>query len=198
MPESEAELCNIALARIGQGEFIDALTEDTREARACKVCYSHCRDTVLASHPWSFATKRSTLALLTVERTGWEFAYALPTDCITALSLYSGTRAPSADVRVPFAIEHDSSSNRVLLTDEEEAELIYIGRVTAPPLFPPLFTDALAWKLASELALSLPVKPGVAVSLEQAYGRALARAGAADFRQAQEDLAPDSEFIRIR
>lgn len=200
MTISAAQVCNIALARVGQRQFIESLTELSTEAQVCKVLYEPTRDAVLAAFPWPFATKRGELTVLDgISRSGWEKVYALPNDCLAVQRLYPGSRNPTADARSPYALEHDDVSGlRVLLADLEDAELIYTARVQAVALYPPLFVDALAWRMAMELALALAVKPTLAASMAQGFERAMARAAAAELRQSQEDAPPDSEFIRAR
>lgn len=200
MAQSEVAICNIALARTGQREFITSLTGSSAPSKVCNVLYVEARQTVLASIWWPFATKRATLAeLANTTRDGWIFVYALPVDCIAARSLWSGLRRPAVDQAIQFGLEHDAvSGKKVLLSDLEDAVLSYTADISAPGLFPPLFTDALAWKLAADIALAMPIKPQVGLAMQQGYQRALAIAAAAEFRQAQEDALPDSEFIRIR
>lgn len=200
MATNEAELCNIALARVGQRQFIDALDEDTTEAESCSVLYGPTRDSVLAEFPWRFATRRATLAVLaSVTRSEWQYAYSLPEDFISAQSLYAGKRNPAADERPAYAIEmNDAGNGLILVTDTEDAELKYTARVETVSLFPPLFVDAVAWKLAAELCLALPIKPQVGLRMSEGYGLAIAKAAARDAQQAQEDQPPDSEFIRLR
>lgn len=199
MAQSEAQICNIALLRIGHRVVIDSLEENNPAAQACKVLFDEARDSVLATAPWAFALQRADLSLVEdAERNGWEFAYALPTDCISPVSIYSGTRNPSPDVQIPFKLEYSATSGQLLLTDQEDAELSYVARVEDVPLFPPLFVDALAWKLASDLALALPVKPQVGMAMTRGFELALSRAVAAEFRKGLEDLPPQASYIRAR
>lgn len=201
MPSTAEELCNVALARVGQKrDLLDDFAADTTEAaELCRALYPVARDAILASAPWSFATKRATLADLDDPRSGWAYTYALPTDCLVARELYAGSRNPTADERIVFAIEYDATTaKRVLVTDQEDAELVYTAALEAVPLFPPLAQEAIAWRLASDLALALTVKPQVGLAMAQGAARALATAIAADFREGREDLQPDSEFIRER
>lgn len=200
MALTEAKVVNIALARIGQREFIDELDENTPSARVANELFGDARDVVFESFPWPFATKRSDLALITDgERDGWEYAYALPADCISPRSIYSGKRSPAADERIPYALEHDATTSaQILLTDMEDAQLIYTARIETVALWPPSFVDALAWKLASDFALAIAVKPNVAQAMTVGYERALARAGALQFNKQREDPEPDSSFIRGR
>ncbi len=204
MVTSEAQICNIALARVGQREFIDSLVQTSTASRLCAALYSPARDAALEAFPWPFATRRVALAALAnATYSGWTHAYVLPSDCIAMRDIYSGVRTPEALARVPYSIElgNDSEGNpslRVLLTDAEAAEVSYTARVTTVALYPPLFVDALAWKMASDLALSLPVKPQVGLAMLQGYRLALETAMASQLRQRQGDVPAESEFIRAR
>lgn len=197
---TEAQLCNIALGLVGQRRTINNLLEATAEAQACAVLYGPARDEVLAEFPWTFATRRSTLAEIDdVERSGWEYVYALPSDFLEPQYIWTGARLPPIDLQIPFAIEMNDDGNGLLLvTDQEDAELIYTAKVTTVALFSPLFVKAVSWLLASELALMLPVKPQVAPLMLGRYRQCLLTAKAGDTRQGEPDVEPDSEFIRTR
>lgn len=200
MASTEAQIVNIALLRVGSRAVIDSLDEATTEAQVAKIVYAHVRDTTLAAFAWPFATKRADLALLAdVERSGWTYVYALPADCLEAQRLWSGSRVPTKGTEPPFELEAtDDLSSRLLLTDTESAELIYTAKVTAVSVWPPLFVDALAWALAAEFCLSLPVKPELSTRAQQRYQLALAAAKSQALREAQDDPPPNSEFITIR
>lgn len=214
MATDAVQICNRALLRVGQRQLIGDLAEATTPAQACNALYSMAVDEVLAEIPWRWATLRAALALLgTNSPLNWAYIYALPSDCLTARYILDGTllstpfssagfdtlqTAPGREGRVPFALKYNAISGPVLLTDQENAGLVYVARVTVVPHFPPLFADALAWKLAAELALALPVKPQVGIAMMQSYQQALARAAAADANQGQADVPPDAEHIRVR
>lgn len=200
MATTPVEICNLAIVRIGQrGELISSLTEATVAAEVCDVVYPLSRDAVLASFPWPFATRRVNLAVLAgAERGDWEFVYTLPIDCVTVLRVTPAVRSPGPDQRVPFELEDDANTGKVLLTDSALAELVYVARVELVTKYPPLFVQALAWKIAAELSMALPKDPKLAVLMEQKYMATLREAAAAEFRQSQEGPLPDSEFIRAR
>jgi hypothetical protein len=195
---TEVEICNVALLRVGQGQTLDSLEEASAEARACKVLYAQSRDAVLSEARWGFAVRRATMASIPETRDGWLYAYALPSDCLTVLRVTGHTRNLPNDLREPFALEYEPAHGRVLLADREDAEVVYVAQVLDVPRYPPLFVDALAWKLAAELALCLPVKPQVAAMMVQGYRASLENAVASEYRQAQEDEPPRSIFIRGR
>jgi hypothetical protein len=195
------QIVNKALVRIGVRQFIDDLDEATAAAEIASVLFEPTRDEVLESNRWRFATQRSFLAVIEdAERTGWTYAYGLPTDCLSAryLAEPNGHRTPTAAQRIPFTVElNEDGDGKILLTDQVDAELVYTARVESSTLFPPLFCDALAWKLASEFAMALPVKEGLSDRALRMYELTLTRAAASSFEQSEE-VEPESEFIQAR
>jgi hypothetical protein len=198
---TEAQLCNIALLRTGERQTIDSLEEATEAARACKSLYAPARDACLEDHQWSFATKRVVLAETTQTRDGWTYAYAMPSDCLVPRYIYAGLRNPAPASRIRFAVElNDAGDGSLLLGDFEAAgyPLVYTARVETVALFTPLFVDALAWRLAIDLALAITVKPQVGLAMRQGYQQALNRAIASDLRLGEDDVEPESELISVR
>lgn len=198
MASSAAEICNLALLRIGAKVYLTALTDVRPEAQACAIIYPQHRDALLELFDWPFAARRAKLTATATARTGWAYAYALPGDCVAPRMLNPG-RSVVASMRDRFEVEaNDALSGRLILTDAKEPELLYTALVTSPPAFSPLFTDALAWRIAAELVMALPVKPEVAVRAMQQAQLAEQRAAAAALSQRLPDPPPDSEFISVR
>ncbi len=78
-----------------------------------------------------------------------------------------------------YSLEMDSNGNSILYTDQVNALLKYAAYVTNTQSFPPSFVDALAWKLASNLAgviIKGDVGVGAAIKCMQAYQAALINA----------------------
>lgn len=164
-------IANLALPRIGLLTPIGSIT-DTKDAaaRACNTFYELVRQQVLRSFWWRWATKRAVLAELSaVSRQGWGYVYNLPADCLHPQYIWSGRREdynPKGQ-RVPFDIESDAAasdaSKRILLTDmapvaAEAPRLSYTVDHTSVTQWPAHFVDALAWRLAAEVAVPLSAK----------------------------------------
>lgn len=222
MALTAVDICNRALLRIGEKQTISALDDASVGAQVCSAIYEQCRDELLASFPWPFASKHGLLAaLLTTKRSGWTFAYSAPPDMVEARYIYAGYRrgAPIGGAGVfgpcyfgaaplplggvgkdiAFTVEsNDTGDGRIILTDQPSAELIYTALISSEAAYPPLFVNALAWKLASELALAIPIKAQLADWAEKRFDVAMAKAGAQAFRESTEDIQPDSEFISVR
>lgn len=150
---SEVDICNLALARLGDNATVASIDppEGSAQAEHCARFYPMARDSLLEMHPWKFATRRVMLAKLTVKSWNWAFAYAEPTGALKLLGVLSAT-ASNDDETQPFEVESDANGSTIILTNQEDASLRFIARVTDTTKFSPLFVDALAWLLASYLA----------------------------------------------
>lgn len=144
MASDQTTICNLALAHLGKASIM-SLDDRTPEAALCQRFYEQTRDEVIQSHPWNFAIKRETLSRLSAAPLfGWAYQYQLPADCLRILQL-NGYEVYQSDGR--FEIEGGR-----MMTNCETAQIRYIARVTDGALFPPLFAEALALKLATRLA----------------------------------------------
>lgn len=194
-----AQICNVALLRVGQRQLVDSLDDKSLQAQTCKAIYAATRDGLLEKFSWPFATARATLALTSSTRSGWAYTYRQPPNCLKPRYIWPGTRAPQAASRIPFAQElDDNASGFLICTDQAQPELVYTAQIAIEALFPALFVQALAWALAVELCLSLPIKPQVALAMQTGLRQAQAEAIASSARVGQEDPEPDSEFVTIR
>lgn len=171
MAASEVGICNSALLKCG-ADRIASLTENSKPARLCKEQYAKMRDEVLVGHPWKFAIKRVELAQ--VEATpafGYDYNYALPTDCLRVLP------DPEYD-DLEYKIE-----GQYLLTNDPEFSIKYISQVTEAGYFPPLFAEALACRLAADLAYPLAQSNTLMDAMMKAYQFQLKTARSVDSQQ---------------
>ena len=199
MASTVVAICNRAIGRIGSTAFISSIAGASNEARTCAQFYEPCRDLVLADFDWNFARKRSTLALLEVERTNWAYAYALPADCLAVRKvIVAGYRAPTRAQRIAYEIGITSSGQKALFCDAEDIEIEYTARIDNPNLFSQQFIDALADLIASEIASPLVSKPELGGNLYQRYEYKKAQGFAQSLNESQEDPEPDGEFITGR
>lgn len=150
---SEVDVCNLALARLGDNATVASIDppEGSAQAEHCARFYAVARDSLLEMHAWKFATRRVLLAKLTVESWDWAFAYAEPTGALKLLGVLSAT-ASNDDETQPYEAESAANGAAIILTNQEDASLRFVARVTDTTKFSPLFVDALAWLLASYLA----------------------------------------------
>jgi hypothetical protein len=191
---SAVEICNFALSRIGAPR-ISALTEKSKAAAECNLLYNIARDAVLSDFPWNFAEKRLVLALLDDSYSGWDYAYQYPTDCLRAREIYN---ASSDSSKIPFIISSSSTGSRIILTDEDAAELIYTYRATDPNQYDPTFIDSLSFRLASDLALPMNGDARLRSQMLQDYRVSLSGARASNANEKQKEPPQVSAYITAR
>lgn len=195
---SPIDICNIALSHVG-GYRINALTDPTKEARECALHYAIARDATLADHDWDFARKRIALALLSTTYSGWDYAYQYPSDCLVARRIYDDTGLLDEDGGIEFEVAaNDGLTGRVILTDQEDAELIYTAKVQDVNIFSPQFVEAHALRLASSLAQPLKGKPELRQSLLGLYGIQVNAAKGTDSKQGIKRETGSGSFVGSR
>lgn len=202
MAATEVQICNLALSNLGVSTLLSSLSEDSNEARVCNVWYEQTRDAVLQDFPWNFCKRRVSLAEVSEDpATDWGYVYAYPIDCLAVRALtLAGMRKPRNDQRIEFEVAYNGSQ-RVIYTDQYQAELIYTAKVTDPSIFDPLFTIALSWALAAAIAPSLVGQiagQSVAANMRETYVLMLQQAAAASMREGFEGVEPEVELLTVR
>lgn len=176
----EVVICNMALARLGDEAAVTSISppDGSPQARYCAMFYEAAVSSVLDEHQWSFATKTTALDRAQNDDSRWLYSYVLPTDFNRVISVfgpYSGRQA--------FSLATNDQARLRLYSNQAHAQLEYAVDVADATLFPPSFVDALAWKLAANLAgVIIKGDTGAAaeLKLQQAYQGALKLAKEAD------------------
>lgn len=175
MAKSDIEICNSALAKLGAGR-ISSLTEETNLARLVSHQYPLCKKALLGSHPWNFAIKQDTLVAASVAPL-MEFSkrYPLPKDCIRVLE------ADTAGY--PWKVE-----GRYLLSDSGNTIVIrYVCDSVSEGDFSPMFDEALAYALASDICFSVTQSTTLTEVLDKKYKKALSEARTFDAQESTGD-----------
>lgn len=195
---SKVEICNLALGNI-RAASINAIDESSVEAQVCKARYDLALKFMLRDFPWRFSHKVQALALESMTPNEWDYAYTYPTDCLRAKYIlptnqHMSTRTAYYHLDLPHVKEqigpvqfevgfNDTSSRKVILTDQDEAYLAYTAYQTDTTNFDPLFIEALGWYLASLIAVPIVgIERGKDLrdNALQAYGMTLPYAQEAD------------------
>jgi len=195
---SSVQICNMGLSHIGAKGSIESLDEASREAQVCKLWFDWSRNQVLEDFNWPFARKRQTLALLTEAAPDeWSYKYAYPSDAVKARWIVNPV-GKEADA-IPFTVETViDGSSKCILTDLENASLIYTFDQTDPALFSSKFIDALSYRVASNIAFQITGDPELSKQVFQIYQQVLRSAGGSAAQEGIDQIPRDSEWIRAR
>ena len=171
---TEVDICNLALAHLGDDATIASLNPPEGSAQAEKAArfYPIARNNLLEMHTWNFAAKRENLALTTNTLDQWDYAYVAPADMMNPVAIISpsaqndyATRMSAGDtpgnltanfaptiVAGQYTPQQFAVEGSNIYTNQENAMLRYQAFITDPSLFSPLFVTTLSWHLASMLA----------------------------------------------
>jgi hypothetical protein len=203
---SSVDICNLALAHLGDDATVSSINppEGSAQAEHCARFYPIARDTALEAHSWNFATKRATLALVTgAAPEGWEYAYALPADCLSSSSVMNVWMEGASD-NTPgeqFVVETTTSNGTLIYTNAESAVVRYTARIIDTTKFSPMFVNAVSWLLSSYLAG--PVVKGdagmkIGEGMFKMYLNEVAKAAASDANSRKYEPQHRPDWVAMR
>ena len=171
---TEVDICNLALAHLGDDATIASLNPPEGSAQAEKAArfYPIARNSLLEMHTWNFAAKRGNIALTTNSLDQWDYAYVAPADMMSPVAIISptaqndyATRMSAGDtpggitsnyaptiVAGQYTPQQFAVEGNLIYTNQENAVLRYQAFITDPSLFSPQFVVTLSWHLASMMA----------------------------------------------
>lgn len=153
---SVIQIANRALTKLGSAR-ITSIDDDVKAARSVKSCFEDLRDDELRAYRWQFAMKRTSLAALaTAPAFGYLYQYQVPSDFL---------RIDMCDDRYPSTIMDNYigteyldwilEGNKILTDIDAPLKLRYIARIEDPNQWDVNFREALACRIAAELAEDL-------------------------------------------
>jgi len=183
---SEVQICNLALSKVGD-EQITSLTENKKAARLCNLVYEPLRDSVLRAHFWNFAVERVALAKST-DTPAYEYSakFALPTDFLRLID----TNLLDTET---FKVE-----GLFVLANSDTVSVRYVKRVEDPNQFDWLFIEALAARMAAELAIALTDNRVLSVDLFNLYSTKIMEARTADAQEGSPDDIISDTWLNSR
>lgn len=161
MVATEEDLVNLALVRIGETTISD-LDGSGRVPETAKVLYAQERDALLQSYNWRFAIEREQIDPeqsggedITPTAAPFEKQYLLSDLSATLLrpiGIYDENEPDRnyTSTKEPWKVE-----GQRILANVDPLDLVFIKQVTTVTEFDPMFTQALACKLAVNLAYAL-------------------------------------------
>lgn len=142
---------------------------------------------------------------VTTTREGWEHVYVLPADCVKPLALLGdGVRidlAPQAARPEWEIFPSPDGQSQYLACDLDEDDfdaLEYIYEHTYVPGWTREFLNAVVWRMAVDLALSIKKDPVLSERMALAYEEYCSRAFARDQNNAQQSQEPTTPSVAAR
>jgi len=173
-------IANLALSNLGEAR-IQSLSENSSRARACSARINEVIETVLRMNVWNSALERKLLTQIDAPIFGWNYTYQLPADCIKVVEVEPVSR---------FQVEKKN-----ILSNETSLYLLYVATPTDTNNLDSLLAEAIAMKLAVEIAESLTSKEGLKKEMAQKYFMALQEARSANSRDKTPEHRERSSYL---
>jgi hypothetical protein len=186
---SETSISNSALAMLGAKQ-IESLEEPSRAAEFCRNKYPFLRDAVLEDGDWGFATQTLVLGPST-NTPDWDdslFIHELPLDWISVREITTENQH-----RLEWELQ-----GRQIFAPESTVVARGIRRITDTGKFTPLFVEALATRLAYDLAIPIAGDKVLRRELMMTYQDHIAAAEGADRQQNSKPRYEESSVVDAR
>lgn len=192
MATSAVDICNSALYKIGAAR-ISSLTESSKAARILNDQYDRLRKEVLRAHPWNFAITWIELGLSANTPVSDDYAneFLLPSDCLRVLET---NLASDLD----WEVGNNIDGNKVIFCNDVSLKIKYIKDVTNTTRFAPDFEEALAFRIAADIAYSIVQSQSVQQSMFKFYQFSIGQARSFDAQEKGQDFIIADQFTDIR
>lgn len=199
---SKVDIFNLALANVASKSFVQAVGEDSVEAKTCASQFDSALEVVLEDHDWGFASDDDTLALIKQSSDDdpptkpWIYEYTYPSEAVYIREI---VRDSNNEKEVPFKIGiNDQASGKVILTDKRSATARWTRRITNVTLLSPKAVEAVGWKLATRIVIPLTHNLKLFQNAEQVYLNVISTAKASNFNENVNREAAEPTGIQVR
>lgn len=187
---SKVEIANRALQLLG-AKRITSFGEDSRNGRAINSAYESVKLAELRKHPWTFATKRASLAASSTEPLFTKTnKFPLPSDFVRLL--------PQDPEDLSNDLDWTIEGRNIVTNDSAPLEIRYVYNVTDPNEMDALFREALSAKLAAALCEEITQSNAKLVAANDAYKEAIAEARRANAIEKQAEKPPEDTWVTCR
>ena len=191
---SEVTICNQALNWLGQ-DRISSLDDNTTAAKLCRANYQFIRDAVMETRMWTFATTRAISETTDIDDWGTSYVHSVP---LNWLGVYRAYVSAPRSITEGVVDQSYRKEGRNILSSRAKLYLWGIQKVTDTQAFSPLFTQALAARLAADFAIPLTENRLLQADMWALYEAKLAEAAVRDGQQGGNDYVTQRTLTNAR
>jgi len=196
---TKTEIANKALSRLGQGVTIQNVdTDQSVEAGYVRTFYEPARQEILRQHTWGFAKGFRELVQTANKPNSnfYSFQFKFPNDVLRIVEIERSV-SNSGPEKFERAYDH-RSGDPVILTTVESPVAIVTEDIRSEKLFDPMFADALAYRIAVDIAPLVTSDTSKQELMVQFMQRAIEQAKAVSSEEGEQRDRPEADWIRSR
>jgi len=190
---SEVSICNQALGYLGANP-ITSFADQSTTAELCRNNYPYIRDAVLEERMWTFATARATSTVADLDPWGQMYAHEIPLNWISVFRCYRDVN----NIECPIKSAGWRREGQSVLSREATVYLWGVKRITNTGAFSPLFTQALAARIAAELSIAITESKTLQADLWALYQAKLSDAATRDGQQGSREKITSNSLVNVR
>jgi hypothetical protein len=192
------ELANKALVeKLGLPRIDDIDVDTNIRATTIKAAYPDSRQFYLRESAPGFARREGYLAISTDQTSEvYDYVYGEPSGCLKIREVYN-IGDPTTKIEYEYGA-HSTPDSRVILTNQENAYVIYTIDITNLNMFSDDDIEALACLLAWKCAMPLTRKRELAAEMQQNFLALLAVAKKNNKRSQHKELPEFTDYIDAR
>jgi hypothetical protein len=185
MSTNKTDVWNRVLIELGVRTVGNIESDTSKEAKVGNTLYQPTLDYLLREVNPGFARQEVTLAVVTgATSVEYDYVYAQPADCLLIKNVY---KALSKSDPVPYEKRSNDTKSAVeILTDEEDAVLVYTATIDNVNIMDKSFVDALVALLALKSVKTLTGDSTRKTELRQDYEFALSRTSGSDLSELED------------
>lgn len=192
---SKIEIINRALLKLGEPPV--SSLNDAAFGRSYDIIYQDVKDLLLSSYPWRFAVGIKELAK-TDEMFGDKFMYRLPVDCLLLLKVFGAENLLVDEARDLLTQNYEVASDCVVTAVDGGISVEYVKIIDDDRLFSRLFREAMAAKIAAELAMRLKHSLTIKQAMETEFFNLIRQAELNNEILKDIELVPENSWLLVR
>jgi hypothetical protein len=192
---SEVSICNQALSWLGANE-ITSLDDPSKEAEYCRNNYEFLRDAVLEDYDWTFAQDRQSSEVADLDAWGQKYKHSKPLDWLMVWGVYKdvSSQNPRDWVKCTGWVVEGG----FVLADESMVYMRGTKRITDTGKFTNLFVQALAARMACDLAIPMTENRQLQADMWALYNQKLELAAMRDGKQGHREKLTQGSLVKAR
>lgn len=192
---SKIEIINRALLKLGEPPV--SSVNDAAFGRVYDIIYKDVKDLLLSAYPWRFAVSVKELPRCE-EMFGDRYMYRLPADCLLLLKVFGADCMALDDVRAMSVQNYEIANGCVVTAVKSKIRAEYVRVTDDDGAFSFLFREAMAAKIAAELAMRLKHSLTIKQAMENEFLTLIRQAELNNEIMKDVELVPENSWVLVR